>query len=164
MKTTRNKNTPTKVGVFCLLCGELLPSAAVLRCFLLTVVSADSQTYSVSQSGHFLETASLHLPQAALRRFPPAGDFLPSAAKSYQKTPLRTYGSKDSLSRIGAKDTESIYLAWCRILQSKSKSGITPASNPLSRLLLQNIEDCTPTVPPSAAAISCKCGHICHNE
>ena len=35
-----------------------------------TVVSADSRPLRGRQSGHFLETASLHPPQAALRRFP----------------------------------------------------------------------------------------------
>ena len=35
-----------------------------------TVVSADSRPLRGRQSGHFLETTSLHPPQAALRRFP----------------------------------------------------------------------------------------------
>ena len=35
-----------------------------------TVVSADSRPLRGRQSGHFLETASLHPPLAALRRFP----------------------------------------------------------------------------------------------
>ena len=35
-----------------------------------TVVSADSRPLRDRQSGHFLETASLHPPLAALRRFP----------------------------------------------------------------------------------------------
>ena len=35
-----------------------------------TVVSADSRPLRDRQSGHFLETASLHPPPAALRRFP----------------------------------------------------------------------------------------------
>ena len=48
-------------------------SKTVAKCRIVsasTVASADSRPLRGRQSGHFLETASLHPPLAALRRFP----------------------------------------------------------------------------------------------
>ena len=53
-----------------------------------TVVSTDSRPLRDRQSGHFLETASLHPPLAALRRFPAP---LPLAVQSFRYMRL-TFG------------------------------------------------------------------------